>query len=957
MNQAGTATERRTYQFDEFLVDPVRRVLLRDGEPVSVTPKALSILMVLLERPGEVVDKAELFQKVWPDTRVTEANLTQNVSFLRKALGERADQRRYVVTVPGQGYCFGGAVVVRAEAPAQERPVEVGPAEVRPAMPQSPEPPPARRRGGAVALALALMATLAAAGMWLTSWGGVQPRPAASSGSQGGRGARADGAQSGVSARPAVAVLGFEDLSGTREAQWLAPALSEILTTELGAGSTVRMVSGENVARARQALSLPYSESGEGYDLRRLRSFLNADLVVVGSYRYEAAAGGRQIHLKVRVLKIPEGVAVAALEESGTEADLLELVARTGSDLRHALGLADLSPEEAREAQAQHPASPEAARLYTQGLAHLRTFDFLAARDRLSQAAEADPGSALIRSALSQAWADLGYDTRAVSEAGKARQLASLLSREEKLQLDARFYAAGRQWGKAAEIYRSLWTFFPDDLEYGLRLAEALSRAGRGKEAMEIVAAMRKLPKPASDDPRIDLQEAWAANSMADMATVERAAKAAAAKGRRSGESLIVADALLDQGAAPVYTGHPRDGLPFFHEARDLYDRAGYRWGVARSTAHIALALYRNGDFAASEKAYQEAVDVSQQIGNVMGMMYGLGNLGYLYQSEGDLNRATSFLEKSLAYFPEIDDPGMQERLLVSLGAVQIFRGDLEAARRSTEEALVMSRRTGNKADEGRALGNLGILMAAHGNLKQARSYLDQSVGLLREVHDPSFATPMVVEAVDVAARLGDAAAARAQAEQALAAARQAGSRLGTARLLGALARLSLRSGDVASARKQAEEQLRIAREIGARDLIAGALQSLGRAALASGDLPGARAALQESVQTSDGGGEALLSAATRLDLAHLSLLEARPAQAAELARGVADWYGARQIRVEEARALSLLAEALFQQGLVAQARQAAGRARSQAEESDDLQMRIEISARLSAIEAARRTS
>jgi len=69
MNQAGTATERRTYQFDEFLVDPVRRVLRRDGEPVSVTPKALSILIVLLERPGEVVDKAELFQKVWPDTR------------------------------------------------------------------------------------------------------------------------------------------------------------------------------------------------------------------------------------------------------------------------------------------------------------------------------------------------------------------------------------------------------------------------------------------------------------------------------------------------------------------------------------------------------------------------------------------------------------------------------------------------------------------------------------------------------------------------------------------------------------------------------------------------------------------------------------------------------------------------------------------------------------------------
>jgi DNA-binding winged helix-turn-helix (wHTH) protein len=61
---------------------------------VQVTPKALSLLLVLLERPGEVVEKSELIQKVWPDTYVTEANLTQNISFLRKALGERANDRR-----------------------------------------------------------------------------------------------------------------------------------------------------------------------------------------------------------------------------------------------------------------------------------------------------------------------------------------------------------------------------------------------------------------------------------------------------------------------------------------------------------------------------------------------------------------------------------------------------------------------------------------------------------------------------------------------------------------------------------------------------------------------------------------------------------------------------------------------------------------------------------------------
>ena len=88
MNTVGLKTEKVFYEFEGFRVDPVRRRIVRAGEPVPLTPKAFSILLVLLERRGEVVEKEELIQRVWPDTYVTEANLTQNISSLRKALGE-----------------------------------------------------------------------------------------------------------------------------------------------------------------------------------------------------------------------------------------------------------------------------------------------------------------------------------------------------------------------------------------------------------------------------------------------------------------------------------------------------------------------------------------------------------------------------------------------------------------------------------------------------------------------------------------------------------------------------------------------------------------------------------------------------------------------------------------------------------------------------------------------------
>ncbi|HEV2765650.1 MAG TPA: transcriptional regulator, partial [Pyrinomonadaceae bacterium] len=96
----------RAYQFGPFRLDPRRRTLLRDGRPLAVTAKVFDTLLALVERRGQVVSKNELMDALWPDTAVEENNLTQHVSTLRKILGERAGDHRYVVTLPGRGYSF-----------------------------------------------------------------------------------------------------------------------------------------------------------------------------------------------------------------------------------------------------------------------------------------------------------------------------------------------------------------------------------------------------------------------------------------------------------------------------------------------------------------------------------------------------------------------------------------------------------------------------------------------------------------------------------------------------------------------------------------------------------------------------------------------------------------------------------------------------------------------------------
>src|ERR1700729_3141495 len=92
------------YEFGPFRVDAARETLLRAGEPVPLTPKTFQILLVLVRHGKEIVTKDDLMKTVWPDTFVEEANLSRNIFMLRKALGETAQDHRYIVTVPGRGY-------------------------------------------------------------------------------------------------------------------------------------------------------------------------------------------------------------------------------------------------------------------------------------------------------------------------------------------------------------------------------------------------------------------------------------------------------------------------------------------------------------------------------------------------------------------------------------------------------------------------------------------------------------------------------------------------------------------------------------------------------------------------------------------------------------------------------------------------------------------------------------
>jgi DNA-binding winged helix-turn-helix (wHTH) protein/tetratricopeptide (TPR) repeat protein len=117
------------YEFGPFRVDPEKQLLLREDLPVAISPKVFETLLMLIRHSREVVSKDDLMKALWPDAFVEEANLSQNIFMLRKALGDTPEDRHYIVTLPGRGYRFaeqvrtvtqdGGDVVIESRSRAQ----------------------------------------------------------------------------------------------------------------------------------------------------------------------------------------------------------------------------------------------------------------------------------------------------------------------------------------------------------------------------------------------------------------------------------------------------------------------------------------------------------------------------------------------------------------------------------------------------------------------------------------------------------------------------------------------------------------------------------------------------------------------------------------------------------------------------------------------------------------------
>jgi serine/threonine protein kinase/tetratricopeptide (TPR) repeat protein len=520
--------------------------------------------------------------------------------------------------------------------------------------------------------------------------------------------------------RPTVAILGFTNQARRVESDWISEALSGMLTNELEAGDHVVTTPRENVAKAKIDLALREDTTYGTETLQRIHQTLHCDYLVYGSFYAPGKAGGGTIRVDLRIQDTASGETLASVTENGAELKVEEVATLMGVRLRGKLGIPGISQTESAEIEAATPSTPEATRLYYEGVERLRDFDSLGARDVLQQAIVADPNFALAYAALAEAWDKLGYDDRAREAARQAFVLSPHLSRGDRLSVEARFREISSEWDQAVEIYRSLWRFYPENPEYALRAADVLIRAGRANDALATIGMLRKQPGPISKDPRLDLKEAEAAVSMSNFSKEKQAAVRAANTARARGSRLLEAEAQWRGCEAMANLGDASNAGAACERSIELAKPVNDFLIVARSSTILGNIAAAQGNPAQGLELHRQALEFARKIGSRRDVAGALINIGYVLSNQSDHAAAEQSFREALADAREINDQGQVLTLLNNLAGESQLTGNFAMAIRLYQQSLETARAIHDQAGIGRALSNIGSLYTVQGNFAAA---------------------------------------------------------------------------------------------------------------------------------------------------------------------------------------------------------------------------------------------
>jgi len=462
---------KRFYEFGPYRVDPGRDLLLRADQPIPLTAKAFQTLLVLVENSEQVMSKEQLMKILWPNTFVEESNLTKHISMVRKALGQKAQDHGYILTVPGVGYRFAESVRVILGADAS-LPVENAGRSVL-NVEGAPVVSPRRTALPRIAiLAVLLIAAAITSSFYLYhSLRSLEP----------------------LTEKDTVLLV---DFLNTTDDPVFDDALKQALSVSLNQSPFLNVLSENKVAATLRMMAQPEGKPLTPELTRELCQRAGSAAYIAGSI----ANLGNQYVVGLKAINCANGDTLAQEQATATGKEkVLDALGVAAARLRGELGesLATVQRFDVPLQQATTP-SLDALRAYSLGRKEAREQGPRVALPYDEQAIQIDPRFAMGYFAVGYDYFILGETGEASEYFAKAFQLGNQVSEREKLTIAAAYYqSVTGELDKAIQTYGEQIASYPRDYRAHLDLAIAYGQLGRYEDA---VAAVREAVQLAPDE-------------------------------------------------------------------------------------------------------------------------------------------------------------------------------------------------------------------------------------------------------------------------------------------------------------------------------------------------------------------------------------------------------------------------------------------------------------------------
>ncbi len=566
------------YSFENFQLDPSRKLLLRlpEGETLPITHKAFEVLLLLVENSGALVTKDDLMATVWQDTFVEEANLTQTISVLRKILGEKPDQHRFIVTETGKGYCFVGHVrELNGDEPANQKHFEEKSVAKTNETSIIQESNFRKMYVFAFAGFLAISLIVGVYYFW--------NRPEAQ-----------NSYPSSVGAVKAIAVLPFRNVGSNEQDQLLGIGMADAIITKLSHIKSIVVRQTKSVIRYADATP----------EAIKIGREINVDAILEGNIQ---KADGR-IRVSVRLFRVNDGALLWAESFDERDTDIFTLQNSISEKVANSLSL-ELNTEERDKLKRRYTENIEAFQLYNKGRFFWNNRSGEDLRKSIAfyeQAIAKDENYALAYAGLAETYVVLHmYSQNQEKDAfPKARQAA-----EKALSLDENLAEAHTALALYKEQYA--WDWEGAELEFKRAISVNPNYATAHQWYGEFLAFMGRTEESVSE-----VEKAVELDPLSLSTNTARAFPYLAARQYDQAiEKLKLALELEnDFSLALYYLGRSYAGTARHKEAVVQYQKAIA--GSGRSTYFISALIYalaKGGQKAEAEKAFAEISEISKR--------------------------------------------------------------------------------------------------------------------------------------------------------------------------------------------------------------------------------------------------------------------------------------------------------------------------------------------------------